>query len=269
VRALVAAGAAVAAYAALVEPRRLVTVRRTIALPQWPRALDGFRVALLADIHAGVPYTGPRALGRAVERINEERPDVVLLGGDYVDSHPLWRANAEPAVVAGQLGRLEPPTYAVLGNHDWRQAGVQMRHALEREGIPVLENEAAEGPRGVYVAGLADLRNRRPDLQRTLAQVPAGAPVILLSHDPDVFPLVPERVALTLSGHTHGGQVAIPLLRRLVIPSRYGERYARGHIVEAGRHLYVTSGFGTSGLPVRLLAPPEIVVLELASAATT
>jgi predicted MPP superfamily phosphohydrolase len=93
--------------------------------------------------------------------------------------------------------------------------------------------------------------------------------VILLSHDPDVFPLVPERVAITLSGHTHGGQVAIPLLRRLVIPSRYGERYARGHIVEDGRHLYVTSGLGTSGLPVRLLAPPEIVVLELASAATT
>jgi uncharacterized protein len=269
VKALAAAGAAVAAYAALVEPRRLVTVRRTIALPHWPPALDGYRVALLSDIHSGVPYMGPRAIARAVGRINEERPDVVLLGGDYIDSHPLWRRNAEPEAVATQLARLEPPTIAVLGNHDWRQAGIQMWHALERHGIPVLENAVAEAPHGVHIAGLADLRNRRPDLPGTLAGIPAGAPVILLSHDPDVFPLVPERVAITLSGHTHGGQVAIPLLRRLVIPSRYGERYARGHIVEDGRHLYVTSGLGTSGLPVRLLAPPEIVVLELASAATT
>jgi len=269
VKALVAAGAAVAAYASLVEPRRLVTVRKTIALPNWPRALDGFRVALLSDIHSGVPYTGPRAIARAVERINEQRPDVVLLGGDYIDSHPLWRGNAEPEVVARELAKLEPTPYAVLGNHDWRRAGIRMWRALTHAGIPVLENEAAEGPDGVYIAGLADLRNRRPDLPGTLAGVPAGAPVILLSHDPDVFPLVPERVAITLSGHTHGGQVAIPLVRRLVIPSRYGERYARGHVVEDGRHLYVTSGLGTSGLPVRLFAPPEIVVLELVSATTT
>ena len=93
--------------------------------------------------------------------------------------------------------------------------------------------------------------------------VPDGAPVLVLSHDPDAFPDVPESVSLTLAGHTHGGQVAIPVLRRPAIPSRHGERYARGHVVEDGRHLYVTSGLGTSGLPLRLLAPPEIVVLEL------
>ena len=87
--------------------------------------------------------------------------------------------------------------------------------------------------------------------------------MILLAHDPDVFPFVPARVALTVSGHTHGGQVAIPVLRRPAIPSYYGERYARGHVVEDGRHLYISSGLGTSGLPVRFLAPPEVVVLEL------
>jgi hypothetical protein len=113
------------------------------------------------------------------------------------------------------------------------------------------------------VAGLADLRKRRPDLPGALDGVPPGAPILLLAHDPDVFPYVPARVALTLSGHTHGGQVAIPLVRRPAIPSLHGERYARGHVVEEGRHLYVSSGFGTSGLPLRLLAPPEVVVLEL------
>jgi uncharacterized protein len=267
-RPLVAAGAAVAAYAGLVEPRRLVTVRKTLALPNWPRALNGFRVGFLSDIHAGALYAGPSAIARAVDRINAERPDVALLGGDYIDAHPLWGGDRiAPETIARGLARLEPPAIAVLGNHDWRQAGIRMRRALEWEGIEVLENRAVEA-HGVHIAGLADLRNRRVDLPGTLAAVPAGAPVILLSHDPDVFPFVPTRVALTLSGHTHGGQVAIPLLRRLVIPSRYGERYARGHIVEEGRHLYVTSGLGTSGLPVRLFAPPEIVVLELVSATT-
>jgi predicted MPP superfamily phosphohydrolase len=126
----------------------------------------------------------------------------------------------------------------------------------------VLENTAT-AKRGFHVAGLADLRRRRPDLPATLAQVPPDSPVILLAHDPDVFPYVPDRVALTLAGHTHGGQVAIPFLRRPAIPSRHGERYARGHVVEQGRHLYVTSGLGTSGLPFRALAPPETVILEL------
>jgi uncharacterized protein len=93
--------------------------------------------------------------------------------------------------------------------------------------------------------------------------------VVLLSHDPDVFPYVPDRISLTVSGHTHGGQIAIPWLRRPAIPSRYGERYAGGHVIEDGRHLYVTSGLGTSGLPLRLMAPPEVVVLALRSAATT
>ena len=87
--------------------------------------------------------------------------------------------------------------------------------------------------------------------------------MIVLSHDPDLFPRMPERVALTLAGHTHGGQVAIPLLRRPLLPSSYGERYARGHIVEQGRHLLVTSGIGTSGLPIRFLAPPEVLILSL------
>ena len=87
--------------------------------------------------------------------------------------------------------------------------------------------------------------------------------MLLLSHDPDVFPSVPERVALTLSGHTHAGQVAIPRLRRGAIPSRYGERYARGHVIEDGRHLFVTAGVGTTGWPIRLLAPAEVMLLEL------
>jgi predicted MPP superfamily phosphohydrolase len=262
-----AAAAALAVYAAVIEPRRLVTIRKTIHLPDWPRALDGFRVGLLSDLHAGAPHATPKAIARAVARLNDEAPDVVLLGGDYIDAHPLWGGRFAPELIARELAQLQAPTLGVLGNHDWKQAGDHMWTALQNAGIDMLENRAV-AVNDVYIAGLADVRCRRPDLPGTLATVPPGAPVILLAHDPDVFPLVPDRVAITLAGHTHGGQIAIPVLRRPVIPSRYGERYARGHIVEGGRHLYVTSGLGTSGVPVRLLAPPEIVVLELVSAAT-
>jgi predicted MPP superfamily phosphohydrolase len=266
--AAIAAGAAAAGavWAGWIEPRRLVTVRDTLALPRWPAAADGLRVGVLSDPHAGAPHAGPAAIARAVERLNAEHPDAIFLLGDFIDAHPLWGGRIPPEQIARELSRLHAPlgAFAVLGNHDWKQAGHRMWTALERAGVEVLENRATAAG-DVFVAGLADLRLRRPDLPSALAGVPAGAPVILLAHDPDVFPFVPDRVALTLSGHTHGGQVAIPWLRRPAIPSRYGERYARGHIIEEGRHLYVTSGLGTSGLPVRLLAPPEVVVLELSA----
>jgi uncharacterized protein len=265
--AVAAAAAAVGVYATLIEPRRLVTTRVALALPSWPPGRDGYRVGFLSDLHAGAPFAGVKQIARAVERLNEAEPDVVLLGGDYIDAHPLWGGRLAPELIARELGRLRPPAFAVLGNHDWKQAGERMRRALQDAGIAVLENHATETD-GVYIAGLADMRTRRPDLPGTLASVPAGAPVILLAHDPDVFPLVPGRVAVTLAGHTHGGQVAVPLIRRPFIPSRYGERYVRGHVVEERRHLYVTSGLGTSGLPLRLFAPPEVVVLELSSATT-
>ena len=259
-----AAATAVAGYAVWVEPRRLVTTRRRLELPRWPRTLDGLRLGLLSDLHAGAPHAGPKAIARAVERLNDEAPDAILLLGDYIDAHPLWGGRISPAAIARELAALRAPlgTYAVLGNHDWKQVGEEMWRALEDAGIEVLENRVMKAG-DIHVAGLADLRSRRPDLPGALTGVPAGAPVVLLAHDPDVFPYVPARVALTLSGHTHGGQVAIPVLRRLAIPSHYGERYARGHVIEGGRHLYITSGLGTSGLPVRLLAPPEVVVLEL------
>jgi hypothetical protein len=262
--ALLTAGAAAALYAAWIEPRRLVTVRQTLALPRWPASHDGFRIGVLSDIHGGAPHAGPKAIARAVARLNAEQPDVILLLGDYIDAHFIWGGRVPPRAIAQELARLTAPrgVFAVLGNHDWKQAGDEMWRALTEHGIAVLENEAR--PAGdVHIGGLADLRNRRPDLPGTLAQIPPDAPTILLAHDPDVFPLVPHRVALTLSGHLHGGQVAIPYLRRPALPSYYGERYARGHIVEDDRHLYVTSGLGTSGLPIRFLAPPEVVILTL------
>jgi predicted MPP superfamily phosphohydrolase len=261
-RAALLAGAALAAYAGWIEPRRLVLREARLELPHWP--LAGVRVGVMTDFHAGAPHAGPQAIERWVTRMNEAAPDVVLLGGDFADAHFLFGGRMEPEAIAERLARLNAPlgSVAVLGNHDWRQFGTRMWTALTAAGIRVLENDSVALGQ-FHVAGLADLRSRRPDVHAALERVPDGEPVIMLAHDPDLFPLVPDRVSLTVSGHTHAGQIALPYLRRPVIPSYYGERFAHGHIVEAGRHLVVGAGLGTSGAPVRLLAPPELLVLEL------
>jgi predicted MPP superfamily phosphohydrolase len=270
--ALALAAAGLAAYAGWVEPRRLVVRHDTLALPRWPAALSGLRVGVITDLHAGVLHVSEETVGRWVARMNAEGPDLVLLGGDFTDAHWLFGGRLAPERVGERLAALQAPLgrIAVLGNHDWKQAGARMWLALERAGITVLEN-ASTGietrATRFHVAGLADYRIRRPDVVTALRDVPDGEAVVLLSHDPDAFPTVPGRVSLTIAGHTHGGQVAVPIVRRPFIPSRYGERYARGHVVEHGRHLVVGAGLGTSGLPVRLLAPPELIVLELRSGA--
>lgn len=253
---------------AWVEPRRLILRERTLHLPRWPAALDGLRVALIADLHAGGPQTGQEAVARVVARVNLARPDLVVVLGDVIDPQVAGGDPVSPDAVGHELSRLVAPfgVFGVLGNHDWANDGRGVLRALRAAGVTVLENEAvACGARGarLHVAGLADVTTRLPDVVAALRGIPAEAPVLLLSHNPDAFPQVPPRVALTLSGHTHGGQVDLPVVRRRIIPSRFGDRYASGHVVEDGRHLFVSSGIGTSRWPIRLRRPPEIVVLTL------
>jgi len=255
-------------YAGWVEPRRFVVRERTLCPPGWPAALDGLRVAVLSDLHAGGPHVDAARVRQVARDLSSRRPDLVLLLGDYVDRKVLFGGREEPEAVAQALTALEAPLgrVAVLGNHDWAQEGERMRAALRSAGTHVLENAALDVGRGLWVAGTGDERERRADALVALLDVPEDAPVLLLTHDPDVFPRVPTHVSLTLAGHLHGGQVDLPGLRRRFIPSRFGERYLRGLVEEDGRLLFVTSGLGQAGLPLRLRCPPEAWILELRSA---
>jgi uncharacterized protein len=238
--------------------------RESLTLPAWPSELSGLRLAVIADLHAGSPQIDEERIDRVVAAVNAQSVDLVALLGDYIDTEVALSEWIAPEKIAARLGRLESRlgTYAVLGNHDWAHAGERMGDALRDVGIELLENRAV-GVDGFWIAGLGDLMKRTADLEGTLAQVQGDAPVLLFSHNPDVFPRVPASVALTLSGHTHGAQVDIPVLRDRLTPSRFGARYTGGHIEEGGRHLYVSDGIGTSRLPVRFRAKPELPVLEL------
>jgi len=171
-----------------------------------------------------------------------------------------------PEPITAALKDLKAPmgVYTVLGNHDWYFNGPRVRHAFENNGIKVLDNEVAEtkfNGGSLWLVGLADIWTRPQDVQGTLAKVPPGAAIVALTHNPDTFADLPANVLLLLAGHTHGGQVNLPLLGRLVVPSNYGQRFAAGHVVENDRDLFVTTGIGTSILPVRFRVPPEIAVL--------
>jgi len=256
------------------EPRSLHLRTERIDLSGWPKEDDGLRIALLADLHTGSAWNDAVKLREIVRRTNAAEPHLVLLLGDYVVHGVLGGHEVPPETVASLLGDLRAPlgVYAVLGNHDYARNGPRIRGALRRFGITVLEDESVRlgggsGPPGAdapfWITGVSDLLRAPHDLHAALAMVTDDAPILVFTHNPDLFPEVPARVALTLAGHTHGGQVRLPFFGRPIVPSLHGQRFAAGHVIEEGRHLYVATGLGTSIIPVRFLVPPEIVVLEL------
>jgi len=225
---------------------------------------------VLADLHVGSPRNGLRKLERIVEMAKAARPDLVLLAGDYVIQGVAGGRAASPEEIAEGLRQLSAPlgVWAVLGNHDWWFDAHRVRAAFESVGIRFLENATARVSSetcAFWLVGVSDFWEGRYDVHSALGGITDSSPAVAFTHNPDVFPEVPERVGLTIAGHTHGGQVYVPFMGRPVVPSRYGERFAIGHIVEDGHHLFVSPGLGTSILPVRFLVPPEISVLTIRS----
>jgi len=256
-------------YAFFIEPNRLVVHQATVQIDSWPKELSGLRIALVADIHTGGPFINEKKLRRIIELTNQQNPDLIVLLGDYMSPNSWHSHRVEPEVTAAALKDLKAPlgVYAILGNHDWWYNGAKVRRAFEANGIPILEDDIAEvkwRDTSFWLVGLADLWTRPQHINETIAKVPAGATMIALTHNPDIFPGIPRSVPLLLAAHTHGGQVNLPLIGTLIVPSDFGPKYTAGHIFENDHHLFVTTGIGTSILPIRFRVPPEIVVLTVA-----
>jgi predicted MPP superfamily phosphohydrolase len=241
-------------------------VRSTrIAVAGWPAGSPPLRLLLLSDIHVGGPDMPPARVRRIVDRINRLAPDIVLIAGDLVTDKRLATRYYSHDEAVAPLAALRPrlATVAVLGNHDhWRDPAAA-RRALARAGIRLLENQAVQvGP--VAVGGLDDDFTDRADLPATLAALRRlKGPRLILSHSPDPFADPAPDVFLMLAGHTHCGQVSPPLIGPLSTMSDYGHRFACGVVREGGRTLIVTAGLGTSGIPLRLGAVPDMWAVEI------
>ncbi|MGL4728355.1 MAG: metallophosphoesterase, partial [Bosea sp. (in: a-proteobacteria)] len=242
-------------------------------------------IAALADLHCGSVHMPLARIEEIVAATMALKPDVIVLLGDYICRETRNVHGLAPSQWAAVLAQLSAPlgVHAILGNHEyWDDPQVRRTRqgmpfavaALEQAGIQVLANRAVRinAPAGAF--WLAGLDSQiafwigpsrfigRDDLTGTLAQISDDAPVILLAHEPDIFVDVPARVALTLSGHTHGGQVNV-LGWSPYVPSSFGDRFRHGHVIEDGRHLIVSAGLGTSGPPMRFGVPPEILLIEM------
>jgi predicted MPP superfamily phosphohydrolase len=280
--------ASTTAYGFGIEPvLRLRVARYEILPPQWPTDFQ-LKIAVIADLHACDPWMSLQHIEAIVERTNALHADIIVMLGDYVAGHRHVTRFIPAGEWAPVLAGLKAPlgVHAILGNHDWwedktvqweGQGLTAARRALEAVGIPVYENDArrfAKAGRPFWLAGLGDqlaylpARRFRPvrrigvdDLAATLGKVTDDAPVVLLAHEPDIAIRVPARVALQLSGHTHGGQVRL-FGWSPVVPSRYGEKFAYGHTREKC-DVIVSGGLGCSIMPFRLGVPPEIVLVTL------
>ncbi|WP_309569989.1 metallophosphoesterase [Deinococcus sp.] len=268
--ALVAAGGAGVAQA------------HTLGVTTDTRPLRGLcspvRLAFLTDLHYGL-YVGSGQIRGWVDTALDARPDLILLGGDFIDQ----RIRTSPLPLIRELARLKAPlgVYGVWGNHDygsfgryssvyygpvradWAERRATLTQELRAEGVEILLNQGVAVRDDLHVGGVDDLWNGTPDARAALAGSGERA-TILLSHNPDVLPDLPVPAGLVLSGHTHGGQVRLPVIGAPIVPSAFGQRYAMGWVQGAhGTPAYVSRGLGTSGIPLRNLCPPEITVLTL------
>ncbi|MDE3181194.1 MAG: metallophosphoesterase [Acidobacteriota bacterium] len=249
-----------------------------IRLSRLPSRYDGLRIVHLTDIHLGL-YTPIEEVERVVDLANRLRPDVVALTGDYVTFSPTYILP-----VAQALGRLRAPlgAYAVLGNHDFRAGAEEVTRALRAHHIRVLRNahfalrrqreapnragkrvQPAKSRKALWLVGVDDAWEATPDLKAALRSIPPGDAKILLCHHPEGIEEASKRgIDLMLSGHTHGGQVRLPLLRSLYrsIP---GERFVDGWNQLGETQIYVSRGIGKVVVPLRVACRPEITCLSL------
>ena len=275
-------------YAYFIEPNRLVVVSQTLKIKNWNPTFDGLKIVMIGDIHGGSNGVTEEKLRSIVVRINEQQPDVVVMLGDYISQvrevAPVSARSLKMPVdvIAANLAGIKSTygVFAVLGNHEGLFGDEPVVAALTGVGYKVLQNEVAavekDGQR-LRIFGMKDHMKLSggwlqisSDSKKYLSTTGTGD-VIVLQHSPDILPVIAGEYSISpdlrliLAAHTHGGQIRLPIVGSLIVPSGFGQKYAYGHIIDKGVDMFVTSGIGTSVLPMRFMAPPEIVVLTIRS----
>ncbi|HWC19973.1 MAG TPA: metallophosphoesterase [Terriglobales bacterium] len=272
-RATLGAGAAalgLAGYSGLIEANIIDVTRLDLRISNLPPAFDGFKVAVISDLHFG-PYTGARQIGAAVHTANGLKPDMVALLGDFV-TESLYgvstsgAAKAEPCAKVLQDLQSTVGSFAVLGNHDYATDPEFVAEALRSHGMSLLRNTnqmvEREGAR-VWLVGVNDAMVGQADLEQALIGVPQQETKILLAHEPDFADQAARYgIDVQLSGHSHGGQIRMPGMHPLWLP-RMAEKYYRGYYRVRQLQLYTNRGIGTVALPFRFCAPPEVTLITL------
>jgi len=260
--------------------RNLGFVKEKVYLKRLPSAFDGLKIGQITDIHAG-PLVPSKLIKKGVDLIMAKRPDLIVLTGDFVSGATkiLWTAyggfkQRHYNYCMEELGKLKAPlgVFAVLGNHDFwsgQEVAEKIARGLKGIGVRVLRNEAIPVERNgehLYLAGVDDYWECSYSLTKALQGVPKDACRILLSHNPDVnedIENMNERIDFIISGHTHGGQVVLPFVGALYIPSPFGQKYRDGLVRDGERQTYISRGLGLFFVPIRINCPPDVTMLIL------
>lgn len=256
-------------YAYFIEPRRLVINEQGLNVPNFSPDLTGLKIVAISDIHGGSNHVTEEKLRQLVLLANAEQPDLIVLLGDYVSETKFKGKDLRmPIETIGHNLRgfnAKYGTYAVIGNHDWWWGEQQVRAEFEAAGIKFLENEIAEieiNGQTLHLWGIEDYwRARRVPLAETFDKVSERKNIIAITHNPDSLLKTPEGITLMIAGHSHGGQVRLPIVGAQAWVN--DRRFMAGEVVLDGKHLFVTSGVGCTGPQIRFGVPPEIAVLTL------